>query len=115
MADRPDGALVANLSGEFDTTNAAGLRAELLGAVHRAGRAGVVVDLVGVRFLDSVGLAALVVAFKTAHRQRLPFRVGQTSEFSARLLQITGLDRLWASDAGLVPTGEVPTERSLIS
>ena len=95
----PGGVVVARLAGEFDTTNAARLRSALLGAVEqageRAGEPGVEIDLSAVRFMDSMGLGALVAGFHLARRRGVPYRVGRASPAAARLLTMTGLARLW--------------------
>lgn len=92
-----DGVVRAHLAGEFDTTNAAHLRAVLVRAVDQAGEPGLEVDLSAVRFVDSMGLGALVAAFHRARGRGVPFRVGQASPVAARLLNMTGLARLWCS------------------
>ena len=91
----PGGVVVARLAGEFDTTNAARLRSALLGAVEQAGEPGVEIDLSAVRFMDSMGLGALVAGFHLARRRGVPYRVGRASPAAARLLTMTGLARLW--------------------
>jgi anti-anti-sigma factor len=90
-----DGVVRADLAGEFDSTNAGRLRDALLRAVEQAGEPGVEIDLSAVRFMDSMGLAALVAAFHLAHPRAVPFRVGRSSVNATRLLEMTGLARLW--------------------
>ncbi|HEY4992447.1 MAG TPA: STAS domain-containing protein [Nakamurella sp.] len=53
------------LTGRLDSVEAAGLRLELA-RVRDLGARTLIIDLVGVRFIDSAGLAALVVARREA-------------------------------------------------
>ncbi|MEU4428487.1 STAS domain-containing protein [Actinoplanes sp. NPDC024001] len=85
---RPDGAPVLTVAGEIDMSNAAEFAAALSDAVARAGDAAVVVDLTGVEYLDSAGLAAL---FAQADRLQVV-----TGPLLAPLLEVSGLAELTA-------------------
>jgi anti-sigma B factor antagonist len=55
----PDGAVVLAAIGEIDMSNAGAFAAALTGARHEAAHSPIIVDLTGVEYLDSAGLAAL--------------------------------------------------------
>jgi anti-sigma B factor antagonist len=77
---RTDGAVVLTATGEIDMSNAGSLAA----ALADAGGGPLVVDLTGVEYLDSAGLAALF-----PHVERLRLVAGP---LLAPLLTIAGLD-----------------------
>jgi anti-sigma B factor antagonist len=91
--DREGEAVVVRLQGELDLYNAPALRSALLDATSDAtGR--LVVDLDGVRFIDSTALGVLVEA-----RQRLgpaAFALAAPPLETRRALEISGLDRHFA-------------------
>jgi anti-sigma B factor antagonist len=108
LSQREDGALIVHARGDIDTTTAGRLRWVVVDAADRAGPPGVMLDLSGVGFIDSVGLAALVAGFKAALATGVRLTVGEASPFAARLLQMTGLATAWelpedaaGSDTGL--------------
>ncbi|HET8751556.1 MAG TPA: STAS domain-containing protein [Gaiellaceae bacterium] len=89
--DRRDGAVVVSLAGELDLYNAEEVRAALLDACNT--EPGVlVVDLEGVRFIDSTALGVLIEA-----RSRMPdrggFRLAAPGLETRRALEVSGLDR----------------------
>jgi anti-sigma B factor antagonist len=95
-----DGADVCRVqvTGEIDFGSAGLLRASLQEAVD-AGTARIVVDLAGVTFCDSSGLGVLVgTRSQLAARQGALELTGAEGQV-ARLLQITGLERLFAPGA----------------
>jgi anti-sigma B factor antagonist len=100
LSQGDDGAVLVHVRGDIDTVTADALNRVVLDATTQAGRSGVVLDLSGVAFIDSVGLAALIAGYKTARAAGVPFTVGEASPFVTRLLQITGLAPLWQSSAG---------------
>jgi anti-anti-sigma factor len=81
----PDGAVVLAATGEIDMSNAA-VFAEALTAAHADAAGPVVVDLTGVEYLDSAGLAAL---FPHVEHVRLV-----AGPLLAPVLTIAGLDDL---------------------
>ncbi|GII22559.1 STAS domain-containing protein [Planosporangium mesophilum] len=107
LSRRHDGTVIIHARGDIDVVSAPRLRAVIADAVEQAGEAGIAVDLSGVVFIDSVGVAALVTAFKTARAAGLPFTVAAASPPATRLLRMTGLARLWglADDPPAAPTG----------
>jgi anti-anti-sigma factor len=104
MIRRDDGAMVVHARGELDFLAAAGLRKVVVDAVEHASPSGVALDLSAVTFIDSVSLAALVSGFKTARAAGLPFAVSAASPTATRLLQMTGLARLWHFSPDIPPT-----------
>ena len=89
--DRRDGAVVVSLAGELDLYNAEEVRAALLDMCNT--EPGVlVVDLEGVRFIDSTALGVLIEA-----RSRMPdrggFRLAAPGLETRRALEVSGLDR----------------------
>jgi anti-sigma B factor antagonist len=89
--ERRDGAIVVKLAGELDLYNASTLRAALLDAAAESpGR--LVIDLEGVRFIDSTGLGVLVEARSRVESLLLAAPGLETR----RALQISGLDRHFA-------------------
>ena len=85
---------------EIDLANAAGLRAALLD-VAGPGRALVVVDMSRTRFCDSAGLNALVAAARQARADGGEVRLVVVGEAVARIVALTGVDRVIPVYAGL--------------
>ncbi|MGK5683243.1 STAS domain-containing protein [Actinoplanes sp. URMC 104] len=81
---RSDGAVVLTAVGEIDMSNAATFSTALTGAGRDAEGAGFVVDLTGVQYIDSAGLAAL---FPHVDQLRLV-----SNDLIAPVLTIAGLD-----------------------
>ncbi|GAA2852833.1 hypothetical protein GCM10010472_07540 [Pseudonocardia halophobica] len=107
-AGEGDGAsLVAHVRGEIDTLTAPLLRTELDARLPEAPL--VVLDLSGVTFLGSAGLAVLVAAKDAVERRGHTLRLVCGSRIVTRALEATGLLALFdvadgVSDA-LRPTG----------
>lgn len=78
------------LQGELDLANSHTLDLTLHEALHRGDN--VVVDLGKLEFIDSTGIALLVVALRGPHAERLSFLPSQ-SPAVCRLLALTGLDQ----------------------
>ena len=85
-----DGLVRLTAAGEIDSTSAPVLR-ERIEAVLDGDAHTLVVDLVGVTFLDSAGLCVLAAAHRRATRQDVVMRVVASSRAVIRPLQITGL------------------------
>ena len=87
-----DGPVVV-LSGEADTTTATVLR-EMLAALLDTGARLVIIEAAGLSFLDSASMRVLVLAARAlkGRHGRLVFARPQPAV--ARLLEITGADRL---------------------
>jgi anti-anti-sigma factor len=99
-----EGVPVVTAPEEIDITNAAGLHAALLEAALEAaepGRAMVVVDMSRTRFCDSAGLNALVIADRRARADGGEVRLAAVGEAVARVVALTGVDRVVAVYASL--------------
>ena len=88
---RPEGVAVVRLPAELDIATAPALRDELLTALSRDG-VHLVVDALGVTFMDSSGVNALVRARERADRLDGSVHVVAQSRSVRRVLEITGLD-----------------------
>jgi anti-sigma B factor antagonist len=87
------GAHVVTVAGELDVATVPGLRDELGRIVGEGGRE-VVVDLVGVPFLDSGALALLVETSKRVDALGGVFAIVCDDRRIIRIIEITGLDRV---------------------
>jgi anti-sigma B factor antagonist/stage II sporulation protein AA (anti-sigma F factor antagonist) len=92
------------VSGEVDMSNADDLRETIIrqSATVRPDR-GVVVDLARLTFLDSTGVAALVVAQREGRRQGVRVTVTNAHGMVRRVLDTTGV-------LGALSAGEAPQE-----
>jgi anti-anti-sigma factor len=89
--DRRDGGVVVSLGGELDLYNAEEVRSALLDAC--AGEpAFLVVDLEGVRFIDSTALGVLIEA-RSRMGDRDGFRLAAPGLETRRALEVSGLDQ----------------------
>ncbi|HEU4426854.1 MAG TPA: STAS domain-containing protein [Pilimelia sp.] len=78
------------VAGEIDTSTAADLEDQLTAAIG-LGQPTVVVDLAGVTFLDSSGVAELVAAYHRAADAGVSVRVANCSIMVRRVLEVTGV------------------------
>ncbi|MEV0716871.1 STAS domain-containing protein [Asanoa sp. NPDC050611] len=83
---------VVSVSGECDLTVREQFTSVLVSAVDEA--AVVVVDLAGLRFMDSSGVHGLIVGYHAARDKRRRFYVVNAAGEVARVLELTGLDGL---------------------
>ncbi|MDQ2587758.1 MULTISPECIES: STAS domain-containing protein [Saccharothrix] len=88
------GATVVGVSGEIDMLTAPQLRAEVLR--HLAAGTTLVLDLSGVSFLGSAGLAVLVEAAQHGKRRDAAFRVVAVARAVTRPLAATGLGEVFS-------------------
>lgn len=88
------GITVVHVEGEVDVYTSPALREALDEQVNQ-GRTRLVVDLLGVSFMDSSGLNVLVGGLKSARSRNGSFRLVCTSERILRVLNITGLNQLF--------------------
>lgn len=92
--DETDGCAVVVAGGEIDICTAPGLRDALAGAAQRSRR--VIIDLTGVRFLDSTGMAVMVEALHDErHRDDGALCLVGPTGVVARALEVTGLTTLF--------------------
>jgi len=95
------GAVVLMVSGEVDIRSAPELR-DRLAAVLAGGADRVVLDLLGVPFLDSTGLSVMVAAHKRlVQRGGKELGVVATAAPVLRVLTVTGLARVFSVHATL--------------
>ncbi|MGC9670532.1 STAS domain-containing protein [Planosporangium sp. 12N6] len=97
---RPDGVVVVTARGEFDLRTTDLLRGALVDALTRQRPDRLIVDVAGVTFMDSMGLRALVGAYRLASRQNTRFGMADPSPFMRQKLEAVGL----AGILGVPPT-----------
>jgi anti-sigma B factor antagonist len=85
---------LVSVAGELDMSNAGELRRRVESSV-RSGRNCVVIDLSGVKHMDSSGLAALIAAHQLTQDRRGRLALVITSEPVRRTVEVRGLDRLF--------------------
>jgi anti-sigma B factor antagonist len=81
------------LVGEADVTNAAALREMLEAEVAKRPQM-LIIDLSGLRFMDSSALHAILSANRTMDRQGCVLALASPRDPVARMLQLTAADRL---------------------
>src|SRR3982751_3221787 len=85
---------VLTVRGEVDVTRTPRVRTQLISLLSD-GQPQLVVDLEGVRFLDSSGLGALVAGLKLARSRSGELRIVCEGQRSVRkVLEVTGLERV---------------------
>jgi anti-sigma B factor antagonist len=84
-------AAVLSVAGEVDTASVNALRQELAG-IADAGHVHVILDLNGVRFLDSSGLGALVATHRRLRTLGGALAVACSNDLVLRVFRLTGLD-----------------------
>ena len=87
------GTTVVAFTGDVDLQNAPAARKVLLETV--AGEHPVLVDLSGVDYIDSSGVASLVEALQTARKRNLGFALVAVSESALRVFQLAHLDKVF--------------------
>jgi anti-anti-sigma factor len=94
--EQQDGARVVRVAGEVDISTHESLGEHLARAVRAAGAGQpVVVDLSSCDFIDSSGIRALLLGFRTAEENsdaRPPFAIAGPTPQVARVLELTGVD-----------------------
>lgn len=90
-ADAGDGVLLVRVAGEIDLAVVGGLESAITGAVTADGVVRVVVDLGGVTFCDSSGIAAFDRAYFAAGRRGVGFELIAVQPAVRRVLELTGV------------------------
>ncbi len=90
---------IAALRGEVDLSSSPRARAAILDCLN-AGRT-LLVDLSGVEYIDSSGVASLVEGFRLARDKQLGFALLAVSEPARRVLQLARLDQVFPIHADL--------------
>ncbi|MSO85570.1 MAG: anti-sigma factor antagonist [Rhodospirillales bacterium] len=89
-----DGALVIALEGDVDLKTSPDARKILLDAVGR--NLPIVVDLSGVQYIDSSGVASLIEAFQKARKTGRKFVLAAVSDSALRVLNLARMDKVFA-------------------
>ena len=92
------GVAVVSVSGELDLATAPAVRTELEHVLRQGGE-GLHVDMSDVRFVDSTGLGVLVWAWEQARAQRMDYLVLNPSATAVRVLEQSGLARIFDVDS----------------
>jgi anti-sigma B factor antagonist len=92
--ERGDGSVVVSLAGELDLYNASTVREALLACCAESPTR-LIVDLSGVKFIDSTALGVLIEA-RTRLANRKSFLLAAPGLETRRALEISGLDRHFA-------------------
>lgn len=92
LVERVDSSAVIRLAGELDGLAAPAVRRAMDRAVSMPVER-VVLDLSRLMFIDSIGLGAIVAAYREAVSRGMQFRLGDPATPAvARVLHATGLD-----------------------
>ncbi len=89
-----DSVAVVRLSGDVDLESSPRLRKTLLAGVEARG--GVLVEMAGVSYIDSSGVASLVEAFQAARKNGSVFGLVAVSAPALRVLQLARLQSVFA-------------------
>jgi anti-sigma B factor antagonist len=88
------GVQVVTLSGEIDLETSGEVRDAVLHCLRE--RCPVVVDMAGIGYIDSSGVASLVEGFQVARQQGTPFFLASVSPAAMRVLKLARLDAIFA-------------------
>lgn len=87
------GYMVVDLTGEIDLHYSPKARAQIL--MHLDCDQSVLVDLSGVSYIDSSGVASLVEGYQQARKKGLEFALIGVSQAAMQVLQLARLDRVF--------------------
>ena len=88
------GVAIVALSGDVDLESSPKVRSALLDCVGL--KRGVLVDMSGVSYIDSSGVASLVEAYQTARKGSTPFGLVEVSDSAMRVLELARLDKVFS-------------------
>lgn len=94
-----NGVSVVAFTGDVDLESSPAARKVLLDCVGR--KAPVVVDLSGVDYIDSSGVASLVESYQAARAAGSAFVLAAISESALRVLQLARLDKVFTIHASV--------------
>lgn len=89
-----DGTLIVALNGEVDLNRAQEVRRTLLGCVARG--LDILVELSGVTYIDSSGIASLVEALQEAGKKGLRLGLVSVSQDARKVFELARLDKVFA-------------------
>lgn len=90
---------IVALSGDVDLDSSPQVRSVLLESVHA--KHGVLVDMSGVSYIDSSGVASLVEAYQSARRGSTQFALVAVSDAAMRVLELARLDQVFSIHASV--------------
>ena len=90
---------VVSLSGDVDLDNSPQVRTVLLKSVRE--KQAVLVDMSGVSYIDSSGIASLVEAYQSARRAHTSFALVAVSDAAMRVLELARLDQVFTIHASI--------------
>ena len=90
-SDRSGGVLTVAVSGEVDLASAPDVEQAIADALRTDGVTTVQVDLSGVRFLDSSGIALLLRGRRDADERAVGYRVTGVRGIAKQVLELTGV------------------------
>jgi anti-sigma B factor antagonist len=105
VSDQGDGVLDISLYGDIDFTNSPSVRETIRSAVGEANPRVIRVDLGAVTFLDSSGIAVLVIAHRLAAGVEARYTVVNPGPAIYEHLRLTGLAELFG-----VPRPDAPSD-----
>lgn len=88
-----DGIAIIAVSGDVDLESSPKVRDVLLDCV--GAKRPVLVDMSGVSYIDSSGVASLVEAHQKARRSKTTFALAQVSQSAMRVLELARLDKVF--------------------
>ena len=94
-----NGVCVVRLGGDIDLESSPEVRTALLQCVAR--KRDVMVDMSGVSYIDSSGVASLVEAFQNARKSATRFCLVEVSAAAMRVFELARLDRVFDIRASL--------------
>ncbi len=94
-----DGTVVISPHGEIDADNAHEIREAVSGLLATSTPRAIKVDMVGVSFIDSVGIGALVACYHAAAASKVRLLVTNPTAYVHRVLYVSGLLGLFGSPA----------------
>ncbi|HYZ94052.1 MAG TPA: STAS domain-containing protein [Actinomycetota bacterium] len=105
MHTKPDGDwMVVHLQGEVDLASAPQLRRGIYDLIDQ-GNHRIAIDLTGVEFMDSTGLGVLIGALKRLREAGGAMVLAGIRPAVGRVLEITGLDRIFTIHGSLSEIG----------
>jgi anti-sigma B factor antagonist len=91
--------VIVSLAGDVDLEHSPVAREVLLDCVEREQK--VIVDLSGVSYIDSSGVASLVEAFQRSRKKGGAFALASVNPAALRVLQLARLDKVFSIHATL--------------